>query len=168
MKTIINTAIFLLIGFCALSFGAPKRPTFEIYLVKNDNEDLNKIELHKTPLITDSDIIRYDWGKHGMILSNDGIKKMPNEKDTGILGKSFVIVANGIRCYKGAFWTSLSSVSHSNPIINVGPQIDKRPKNVIKIDRAYPSEKFAVGPGPRNNDLIYKALFDLNKIAKEQ
>jgi hypothetical protein len=168
MKTIINIAIFLLIGFCALSFGAPKRPAFEIYLVKNDNEDLNKIELQKTPLITDADIIIYDWNKHEMILTNDGIKKMPNEKDIDVRGKSFVIVANGIRCYKGAFWTSLSSVSHSNPIINVGPHIDKRPKNVIKIERAYPSEKFAVGPDPRNNDLIYKVLFGLNKIAKQQ
>ena len=166
MKTIINTAIFLLIVFCALSSGAPNRPTFEIYLVENDNEDLNKIELHKTPLITDSDIIRYDWGKHEMILSNDGIKKIPNKKDTGVHGKSFVIVANGVRCYKGAFWTSLSSVSHPNPIINIGPYFDKRPKDVIKIERAYPSETFEVGPGPRNNDLIYKVLFDLNKIAK--
>jgi hypothetical protein len=168
MKTIINTAIFLFLGFCALSFGAPKRPTFEIYLVKNDSEDLNKIELHKTPLITDADIIGYDWEKHEVILSNDGIKKMPNVKDTGVHGKSFVIVANGIRCYKGAFWTSVSSVSHSNPIINIGPHFDKRPKNVIRIERAYPSENFAIGPDPRNNELIYKALFDLNKIAKEQ
>jgi hypothetical protein len=168
MKTIINTAIFLLIGFCALSFGAPERPTFEIYLVKNENEDLNKIELHKTPLITDSDVIRFDWDKHEIILSNDGTKKMPNEKDTGVHGKSFVIVANGIRCYKGVFWTSLSSVSHPNPIINIGLHFDKRRKDVIKIERAYPSEKFAVGPDPRNNDLIYKALFDLNKIAKQQ
>jgi len=119
-------------------------------------------------LLTDADIIRYDWHKHEMILSSDGIKKMPNEKDTGFHGKSFVIVANGIRCYKGAFWTSISSVSHPNPIINIGPQIEKRPKNVIKIERAYPSEKFAAGPDPRNNDLIYKTLVDLNKIAKEQ
>ena len=163
MKTIINTAIFLLIGFCALSFGAPKSPTFEIYLVKNDNEDLNKIELQKTPLITDADIIIYDRDKHEMILSKDGIKKMPSGKDTGVHGKSFVIVANGIRCYKGAFWTSVSSVSHSNPIINIGPHFDKRPKNVIRIERAYPSEKFAVGPDPRNNDLIYRVLFDLNE-----
>ncbi len=58
-------------------------------------------------------------------------------------------------------------MSHPNPIINIDP-IDKRPKNVIRIERAYPSEKFAVGPDPRNNYIVYKALSDLNKIIKKR
>jgi hypothetical protein len=164
MKTTINTAIFLLLGVCALSFGVSRPHAFEIYLVNKDNADLQRIELHQEPIISEADIIKYDWDKHEILLSNDGFNRIPNVRDVGVHGKLFVLIANGTRCYKGAFWTNLSSVSYPNPIINVGPQIDKRPKNVIRIERAYPSEQSAAGADPRNNELIYKALSELKKI----
>lgn len=164
MKTIINITIFLLIAFSALAFGTQNQPVFGIYLVIKDNDDLQKIELQQNPIITDADLVSYDWSKHEMILSNQGIKKMSAEEGTGLRSKSFVIVAKGARCYKGAFWSSIYSTSYPNPVINVGPHFDKRPKNIVRIERAYPSDKFAVGPDPRKNELIYKALSELKKI----
>jgi len=162
MNKITYIVLLILIPLCA--FSASNQSSFEIYLVKNDNADLQQVEIYSKPILTAADIMKYDWNKHEIVLTNKGLRKLPKENDTTVLGKSFVVIANGIRCYKGAFWTSIWSVSHPNPIINIGPRLEGRSKNIISIERAYPSENFAIGPDPRNNNLIYKALFELNKI----
>ncbi|MDH4164245.1 MAG: hypothetical protein OEW15_16400 [Nitrospirota bacterium] len=139
-------------------------PTFEIYLTENKTDNLHKAILNKKPIITAADIISYDWNKHEIVLTDAGKRKLPTVEDIGVHGRSFIVVANGVRCYMGAFWTSLSSFDHPDTVINIGPYWDNRPANIIRIERAYPSDKIAKGADKRNNRMIYEALSGLNKI----
>ncbi len=162
-KNLILLFLVQFIFICLISAEEIKH-SFGIYLIKKDNSDLKKIELFDNPIITSSDIIKYDWNKHEIELTEAGFKKLPNSKDVGTGGKHFVVVADGIICYRGAFWTSISSISYSNPIINVS-QITPKSKNTVLIERAYPSASFAKGDDPRNNKHIYNSLYNLGKIS---
>ncbi len=165
---------FLIIGFLlliagsSLSVSAATKPSLEIYLVEKNNDNLQQVIPTQKPLITADDIVTYDWDKHEVVLTDQGLKKLPSVNEIGVHGKKFIVIASGVKCYIGAFWTSLSSISHSGIIINLGPYWDNRPANIIRIEHAFPSEKFAVGPDERNNTVIYEALTGLNKISPKK
>ena len=136
--------------------------SFEIYLIKKDDKDLQKIELADKAILTAADIKEYYWRKHQIVLTENGLKKLPDSKEVRVSGKPFVVVVGGVRCYRGAFWTSFSSISHPNPVINVAPIHPK--KDSIVIERAYPSDSFAEGQDPRSDELIYNVLRKLGKL----
>jgi hypothetical protein len=134
-------------------------PRFALYLVKTPHAEIAKTELESQPLLTEQDIVSYDWQTHTITLTESGEKKIPDTKAVGTWGKEFLIVADGQRCYLGAFWISLSSIGHNNPIIDVaqrGP--------VVQIQRSYPSDRFATGDDPRPDKRIRRALEALGII----
>lgn len=92
-------------------------PRFGLYLVKKHHAELEKTELEAEPLLTEKDIVSYDWASHSVELTEEGRKKAPSARR--MRGKAFVIVGDGQRCYRGAFWTPVSSRSHPSPVILV-------------------------------------------------
>jgi hypothetical protein len=131
-------------------------------MIDKDNKNLQRIELADKPIITATDIEVYYWNEHRIVLTKNGLKKLPDSKEVGGYGKPFVVVVDGARCYRGAFWTSFSSVSHPNPVINAAPLHPR--KHSIVIEKAYPSDSFAKGQDPRNDERIYNALRKLGKL----
>jgi hypothetical protein len=99
------------------------------------------MELSKEPFLTHTDIIEYSWNEHEISLSPQGIKKLRELVKRREEGRAFVVVAGGVRCYHGAFWTSIWSVSYPYPVI----LIDSTLTNKITIGRAYPTPAFAKG-----------------------
>lgn len=99
------------IGFFVCTAGSKdKDASFEIYLVKETGTDavqktnLDKLPLEDAPLITGRDIIAYNWDKHSFKVKNNG-------KIYGsILKRSFIVVADGKRIYRGTFWSALYSM----------------------------------------------------------
>jgi hypothetical protein len=81
-------------------------------------------------------------------------------------GTPFVVVANNERVYLGAFVTGLSSMSFAVPIIEVDRRtsVTNEPPDTLIIERAYPQASFGVGPDPRGDPRIKKALISLRKI----
>lgn len=83
---------------------------FEIYLVKNTEDkskataNVNKLPLENDPLLTYRDIISYNWQDHSFLIKNNG--KLNNN----LLKRSFVVVANGERIYRGTFWSGIYSM----------------------------------------------------------
>lgn len=132
-----------------------------IFLVKKPSHDLGKIDIADTPLITDADIVSYNWQKHAFALTDAGFNKLPTGQEVGVYGKPFVVVADGKRCYLGAFWIGIYSISHPNPIIDVTYMPENR---IVTIQRAYPSAKFARGDDPRSDKRILKVLTELKKL----
>lgn len=132
-------------------------PRFALYLVKAHHAEVAKTELENEPLLTEQDIVSYDWQTHTMTLTEAGEKKIPKTLGTG--GKEFMIVADGRRCYRGAFWTSFSSISYPDPIIDVVQR-----GRTVRIQRAYPSERFTTGQDPRPDKRIRQVLEALGKI----
>jgi hypothetical protein len=146
-----------------------KKPRFGLYLITKDANELNKIELDSTPLITETDIINYNWTNHTMYITETAANRIPAIQQVGVNGKPFVIVADGKRAYRGAFWTSISSVPYPSPVIV--KDFSSEPKTTIKIERRYgpriPSGGPEEGPDPRDNESIKKVLQELGKLTEK-
>jgi hypothetical protein len=153
--------VSITLGLCSGSEGT--KPRFALYLVKAHHAEMKQSELESEPLLTEQDIVSYDWPTHTIALTKSGEKKIPDIKAVGTGGVEFVIVADGQRCYRGAFWASLSSQSHGEPVIDV-----LRRGRTLQIQRAYPDASFAVGDDPRSDPRILQALEAAGKIKKAQ
>ena len=105
----------------------------------------------------------HDAGPHAVRPSKNGKAKLPRAKEVGVRGRAFVIVADGKRCYRGAFWVPASSISCPTPVILLD---EGRAGNVIHIRRAYPTDKFAEGADPRGDARLLKVLRDLGRLAE--
>jgi len=165
MKKSFLIIILLIIAIGSFSSvqSTDKNIAFAIYLSQSkagSEIPLSKLELSEEPLITDKDIIEYRWNTHAIILSNQGARKYNQLIKNRERGRVFVIVADGVRCYHGAFWQMILSASYPYPVI----LIDATAPNLIKIERAYPSEKFTKGKDPRADKRIYSALKKTGKL----
>jgi len=137
-------------------FGVPR---FGLYLVNKPHAELEKVELEAEPLLTEKDITTYNWATHTIELTGQGVKQVASAVAAGLHGKTFVIVADGQRCYRGALWRSVSSRSYPNPVI-----LAPLRGHTIEVQRAYPSAKFAKGDDPRSDARILKVLRETGKI----
>jgi HEAT repeat protein len=123
---------------------------------------LDQLELDEYQLLTDRHIRFYDWETHTIYLTPEGRQRIPASSTIGVRGRYFVIIADGQRCYMGAFWSSLSSISCEIPVIN--PLKNSPTSGQITIERAYPSAKFGKGNDPRSDFRIKKVLAELGKL----
>jgi len=102
------------------SYLPEEAPRFIVYYTKNSQYDgrPEDAELDEYWLFTENQIESYDWDTHTITLSKEGVQRIPASSTIGVRGRSFVVVADGQRCYLGAFWSSFSSISCSLPVIN--------------------------------------------------
>jgi hypothetical protein len=157
----VTTFLFLIMG---CQSNKMKGPRFAIFLVEKPAALLENIELAKTPLLTDADIVLYEWEEHTIFFSDEGFKKLPASRQVGVSGMPFVVVVDDKRCYLGAFWTGVSSLTHPNPVIDVL----RAENNSVTIQRAYPSGQFGKGDDPRPDKRLLKTLTELKKISRDK
>jgi hypothetical protein len=171
-KPILGVLIFLTASAAA---AQSQQHTFAIYLLARpidtrtlaqDQGQWKQLSLASVPVISDADIISYDFSNHAMRLGPGAINRLPKPPVTGT---PFVIVVNGERIYQGAFYTSLSSISYTEPVIVVDNPEPTRPRqvDVLTIDRGYPA-KMARGEDRRSDERIRTALSKLGKLASFQ
>jgi len=141
-------------------------------LARTDQVDLNDLELQDAPFLTDADILSYRWADHSMSIRPEAAGRLPTGQEVGVGGKRFVIVADGVRCYRAAFWSSISSCGYLHPAILA----DFYDPGSIVIHRAYPTglgkgdmeavvdDKGGKMVDPRDNKVLYKALRALGKL----
>ena len=118
--------LMILIVFTSCGDEKTNQNSFEIYLVSgelldNKNNDINKLTLEKTPILTLNDIQKYYWDKQVFITQKDLIRERIEQTGSyvGVYGLPYVVVVNGERIYMGKFWTGLSSVWAYSPSIMV-------------------------------------------------
>lgn len=141
---------------------------FELYPAKSNSPAAPYAELETPAILTDRDIVSYDWATHSIALTEVGEKRIFDYKKrrvwasdrwvSSLPGKEFIVVADGQQCYRGAFWERIWSQSHGEPVIDV-----YRRTGTITIQRCYP-QSFTFGSDPRNDPRIAKLLKELGKL----
>jgi len=167
MRTKTIPAALILLTITAIQ-ATPRQSTFGVYLIAGSPDartlarnpaQWKELPLSSTPVISEVDIVSYDFSKHAMSLRPEAIKRLPRPS---VFGTPFVVVVNGDRIYTGAFYSSVSSVPFALPVIVVNsPDPDQ---GVLNIERAYP-QSHAVGVDLRSDERIRNALSSLKKLA---
>ena len=135
---------------------------FAIYLVGDsrhmsnvEKAPLTRLKLDAEPILSDDDIIEYEWNTHTIKLSPGSLGRLKERLGSKTV-VPFVVVANRKRCYRGAF------LSHLSSYIPRGPSIwyDVTPEDAIKI-----SQMVSAGAEDLRNDArIRKALEELGVL----
>lgn len=171
MRIAIVLGIILLLTVSSLA-AIPKQSTFGIYLIAGsvdarvfaqNSERWKDLPLANEPIISDDDIVAYDFEKHAMRLKPAALKRLPRP---GVSGIPFVVIVNGERIYPGAFYTMVSSITCYVPVI-VTDRIalnQDAPSDVVLIERAYP-QQMASGKDLRSDVRVRNALAKLKKLA---
>jgi hypothetical protein len=146
-----------------------EKPWFGIYLAHQNLpiEELRKlplesIEIQTPALISDGDLISYDWDTHTLALNAQAQQRllaqfsMPIDVD----GVPFVVYTGEQPIYLGAFWTPLSSLSFDGVFILQSYNEDM---STLRLELGYPSQTFA-GQDPRNDPRLYQALLYAGKL----
>ena len=140
--------------------------------LRPENYPLDGLILDETPLLTDADVVGYDWRKHEIHLKPGVRQRVLGGIKPSVWGVPFALVAGDEPVYLGAFWTGASSHSANMPTISVDPwqwslpkeEPNHLPENAIRIENSRvlkPGEK----PGdPRANPRLRQALDRAGKL----
>jgi len=144
---------------------AKNKYRFAIYLVaddidagKRDEIALEQLHLAPEPIITEKDMLGYEWDRHILKLAA-GVRG--RIQSPGVWGAPFVVFADGERCYLGAFWTHVSSYMPSLAMAYVDPiaaRLD--PNDAIRIE----APPISGAKDPRGDLRIRKALESLGFV----
>ena len=142
---------------------------FAIYQVLYDtieieNMNLDSLPLEDDPIITDKDVISYDWNEHKMVIRhNEIIEKLRNNKKA-LSDKPFVVVVDGKNIYMGVSWSLASSaIAPSLPSIDWSEfyykeNINENSTYTIQILNNDNSGDY------RNDKRVYDVLYKLDKL----
>ncbi|MCA1838404.1 MAG: hypothetical protein LC674_06530 [Actinobacteria bacterium] len=170
MRIIVTTGCILLLTVAFLG-ASPNDATFGIYLIAGNvdarvfarrSEQWRTLPLETKPIISDQDILVYDFSKHAMRLTPEALKRLPRPPVTGI---PFVVVGNDERIYPGVFYTGASSIPCDLPVIVTARMREDNsvPSDVIFIERAYPASR-AQGRDLRSDERVRTIFGSLKKL----
>ena len=138
--------------------------SFGIYLVTgNATGDLSHVQPAKTPVISDADIVSYDFAKHLVKLKPKAFTRI---RDRDRIATPFVLKVNRTRIYLGVFVSPISAVSYDVPSIIYDERMPdpELPPDVLRISRSYPDLGRLPGPDPRSDARIKDVLAALHKL----
>jgi hypothetical protein len=124
---------------------------------------INEVALEGSPILTQSDIVAYDWDTHQMELTSGAYEKLAGLEDRTVSegGLGFVACVGDERIYTGAFWSSLSSAVFPGPVIDVHGAALAQP---LTIQLGYPSEEWFTGIDARDDGRIRQSLQKTGKL----
>jgi len=169
MKTVILLGVIVLQSLTCLA-ATQKQGSFAIYLFASpvDTRSVKQQQwknqpLASAPIISEADILAYDFSKHALKLRPEALKRLPLPP---VEGTPFVVVVNGERIYWGAFYSNFSSIPFSLPVIlvNRGAQSETPGRDIVLIERAYPAQS-AMGKDLRSDERVRDVLGKLKKLA---
>jgi len=152
----------------AIAKQSPNKSSVGIYLItaRPKDVDLGKVPLADftladKPLISEADILEYDWESHTIRLKQQAVA----DRIFGLKGigdtDAFVVVANGQRLYAGVMMSDISSYLPRAPVIYVGIK-GLHPKKAIRIDLLPKAGR----PDPRNDGRLKQALQALHLLSR--
>jgi hypothetical protein len=129
--------------------------------------DWSHVTLQPKPLISDEDILVYDFTNHRMTLTHEAFMRLPRPS---VFGTPFVVVADGERIYWGAFTTSVSSIEVFAPSIIPDSRggYTNLPPDTLQVYRGYDVSHKVTNPDPRPDGRIKRALGALNKLKSDR
>jgi len=115
------------------------QPSFAIYAAKIKGRDLSKAKLIEPPLLTVKDIITYEWTNHSMKITPEATVRLAKTLKPNVRGVPFVVVVKGKRCYKGAFWWSISSCGTFETVILADNLLKSKSGATLRFQDGYPA-----------------------------
>jgi hypothetical protein len=158
------------------ALGEAQRPRFGIFMPRLDvysqtpdvidrvtaylrRSDPSEIPLAEYPIISEEDLLSYDWNTHTMHLGQSIWFRI---REPGVHGLPFVVVVDGAPLYVGAFWSHISSIATPLPVIMWDHE--RKSKDLV-IQRAYPTPEAAgKSADPRGNPRLKRVLEELGKL----
>jgi hypothetical protein len=126
--------------------------------------DLSRIRLAATPVISDADIVSYDLAQHLMRLRPDAIERI-SRLLTKRPNSAFVAVADGAPVYLGVFARFDSLELFGVPTIITDWRYEEQPADTFAITWPFPPGLVpGTGRDPRVNERIKFVLNGLNKL----
>jgi len=168
---LIFIGLFLLLSQigCKKSTPEVKNPEntvyYAIYVVQGMSPldavklDINKLPLETSPILTDRQIVNYNWRSHEFELYNDILTQRLHGK-VPLTGKPFVVIAEGQRIYVGAFWTPISSVNPPGIPLIISTWTPGTEKKIYDI------EELGSRTDMMHDERILKALKKAGKLTK--
>lgn len=158
--------LFIFIIGCTKQTEVDSGYSFAIYLVEDVNiseaikVNLRDLKLAEKPIISDLDLLSYNWQTHELKVEESLLKKLGNNQE--LVGQPFVVVANGERVYLGAFYSYYMSASLDIPVILIAPISNE----VLTIEPGYPSYPINYDPAKdkRKDQRVHHALEKTGKI----
>lgn len=114
------------------------------------------LTLEKRPLLTHRDVRAYHWKTHTLVLTA-AAKKRLQKRWLSLLGRTFVVTVNGKRLYAGLVFSSFYSSTRKVPVAIPTSQ-------GLRIERAYPTARYAAGPDPRPQAAVKKVFAHLRRL----
>lgn len=174
MKTQMLIPIVALLGVISpVAQAETNHPSFGIYLTRLSKEEcqslektpipLESIPLEQMPLISERDIVEYDFNQHVIKLTPEAFQRASKVHPTSVsYGIPFVVVASGTRHYMGVFWSALSSAVTSFPNIVT-------PINSSRSHETYGTNCIQILPPGRDTRVTtYMTLKQLGLLKKGQ
>lgn len=160
---LLNTVLILATMLC--SSARSQEHSVGFYFVTTDSTALDALVLEETPFLTDRDLITYDWSQHLMAITPEAFSRFPTWTQIPPRGKPFVVIADGIRCYRAAFSNPLSSVGFGGPQI-MGMAYNPGAIRIISGAMRYTDRNGVEHevPDDRANDTLRDALHALGKL----
>jgi hypothetical protein len=115
--------------------------------------DLENCKIEKKPFLNKNDIIKFDWYKSKIQLTESGIKKL-NAKEIPLKGLAFIIRLNGKNVYGGWFWNLFSSFSCDR--IYTYPNLDKN----NELDLKFGLGDFKCGKDIRKDESLIRKIIE--------
>jgi hypothetical protein len=145
------------------------KPWFGIYLAHHNlpmdellTMPLESIEIQTPALVSDGDLVSYDWETHTLTLTAEAQKRLQEQFSSPIDvdGVPFVVYTGETPIYLGALWTPLSSLSFDGVFIL---QSYNQEMSTLRLELGYPTAAFA-GQDPRDDPRLYHALLNAGKL----
>jgi len=132
---------------------------------------LDGLILDGTPIISDSDLVAYEWRQHVIRLTPEAHNRLTKAVKPGGWGVPFVVQVEGTPVYLGAFWSSISSYTADMPTIPFD-RLERAllendphmPANAIRIENSQVLQEGEFLTDPRQDKRVYRALGKAGKL----
>jgi hypothetical protein len=173
MKTITKILLCTLISLSCKK-DEVKTKGIELYLPENianiiacKDFDFTNQKLQATPLITDEDVLSYEWSNHAITLSKSAYTKLKNYKDEKKLGiYPLVLTINGERIYGLFYKYAILSMSCQSTLISendFGPTNGKLGYSIVH-GQGFPVNMLI--KDPRGDKRIYDYLKSTGRLVE--
>ena len=129
-------------GCDAITGASPGDRGFAIYLTGDTTPrfevpEISELQIADDPLITEEDIVSYDWNTHEITLTPEAFEKFSAESPEIEIGNAFAVCIDGRPVYGGVFFSSYMSRSYDGIVITIGDVFIEK-ENTIRISSGYP------------------------------
>jgi hypothetical protein len=130
---------------------------FKICWIAMGERFLETAILAPEPVLTDADVIEYKWDSHTIMITEECAKRIGQAHELRH-GVYFVVIADGFRCYRGAFWSAISSSKCSVPWIDAGLGRE------LRIEYAGRTNGASTAEDVRSDRRVRKVFHELGKL----